>query len=298
VGFQVPLKKAIELEPRFARSYAELAGVYEVAGSDAAGILSPTNSAEMAAAAARQALGLDKTLGAAHRVLGQVKRDYDWDFAGADSEFDAALADSPDDPATLREQAWLRLLQDRGSEALAIALQAQRLDPLDMGTATMVSVIYGVLGRPAKGLEELGNVLDFSPSYAPALVTRGSLLAGSGAWSEAISSYEKALSVEPSNPDLKAMLAFAYAKAGRDSDARKAAAELAATPSGRYVSSAARALAALGLGETETSLQLLEKAAEERSRAVLTLRFRPEWNDLRSAPRFATLVGRADGKGR
>jgi thioredoxin-like negative regulator of GroEL len=87
-------------------------------------------------------------------------------------------------------------------------------------------------------------------------------------------------------------LAAAYARAGREGDARALLAELDAARQGESfnVVNAARVYAALG--DSERALALLEQGADERQRDVLGIAHDPFLAALRGEPRFAQLVAR------
>jgi hypothetical protein len=61
----------------------------------------------------------------------------------------------------------------------------------------------------------------------------------------------------------------------------------------RYVTTASFALAYLGLGDKERCFSWLEKAYQEKSTIIFSMKIDPIWDPLRSDPRFADLLRRA-----
>ena len=92
----------------------------------------PEETIPKAEAAANRALELDATLAEAHAVLGLIKSEFEWDWAGAEREFKRAIELDPSDP-TAHHWYTLQLLQlGRLDEALAEIKRAQELDPLSL----------------------------------------------------------------------------------------------------------------------------------------------------------------------
>src|SRR5439155_8328658 len=87
--------EANQLDPTYARSYAGLSQSY-----CALGILGSLPAAEVypkARAAAIKALELDETVAEAHTCLADVRKGFDWDWAGAQAEYKRALELNPSD---------------------------------------------------------------------------------------------------------------------------------------------------------------------------------------------------------
>src|SRR5207245_5650629 len=85
--------QAIAKDPGYALAYAGLADCYIVIPNYTD---IPAEEAYLKAkAAALKALEIDDTLAEAHASLGGIKADYDWDFAGAESELKRAIELNP-----------------------------------------------------------------------------------------------------------------------------------------------------------------------------------------------------------
>jgi len=85
-----------------------------------------------------------------------------------------------------------------------------------------------------------------------------------------------------------AALGAEYAKAGNREQARKAIEQLNHFQA--YVPPCSLAWVYLALGDNNTALDFLEKAYQERSGCVSSLKVFPEWDPLRSNPRFIELL--------
>ncbi len=59
-----------------------------------------------------------------------------------------------------------------------------------------------------------------------------------------------------------------------------------------YISPVAQALVHVGLGETDSAFEALEKGFRDRDPQILYLGLDPTWEPLRSDPRYADLIDR------
>ena len=81
--------QAVEKDPNYALAYAGLANTYNFLGQS--GYDTPSKVWQNAKKAATQAVQLDDQLPEAHIALALVRADYDWNWAGAESEFKKAI---------------------------------------------------------------------------------------------------------------------------------------------------------------------------------------------------------------
>src|SRR5438874_13770160 len=95
-----------------------------------------------AKAAAGKALELDQTVAEAHNTLAEVKRGYDWDWAGAEAEFKRALELNPS--YSLAHSGYASVLSNMGryQEAIAQAQRARELDPISVSSNTALGRIF------------------------------------------------------------------------------------------------------------------------------------------------------------
>jgi tetratricopeptide (TPR) repeat protein len=86
-------QRAIAICPNFAMAEAGMADAYVLVGVWG---LQPSHTAfRMARRAAERALELDDTLAEAHTCFAEVLKDYDWDWAASEREFQRAIALNP-----------------------------------------------------------------------------------------------------------------------------------------------------------------------------------------------------------
>jgi len=140
--------QAIAKDPGYALAYSGLADVYVLLPSYGG---TPSEDYPKSNAAARKALELDATLAHPHAVLGEIKMEYDWDFAGGEAEYQKALELDPNDATAHQLYAYdIGAIGGREQAALAEANRAHQLDPL----SPIISVDIGVTHNSARQYDD------------------------------------------------------------------------------------------------------------------------------------------------
>lgn len=130
-GFEkavVNFGRAIELQPRYARAYADLAETYCWAA--AMGMAPAQEALLKSRLAATKALEMDDTLGQAHSSLAWVKYAYEWNFPEAEKEFRRSLELNPNASWPLLWYGMYLAQANRIEESVAAMKKAREVDPL------------------------------------------------------------------------------------------------------------------------------------------------------------------------
>ena len=114
---------------------------------------------------------------------------------------------------------------------------------------------------------------------------------GASRLDEAIDALERSVAHER-NPGPLGFLAIAYARAGRRGDAQRFITELETSSRTAYVPPAAFVTAYAGIGDVERAFRALERAYDEQSNLVRSLKVLPVLDPLRGDPRFAAMMRR------
>jgi serine/threonine-protein kinase len=255
------LERAIALDPDFALAHAALADVYIVLTSWSD--LPPDQTYPRAKAAALTALKLDSTLAAPFAALGDITGSYEWDWAAADRNFRRSLALDPNNANTHHwyNEGYLMPV-GRLREAVAEERRARELDPLSV----LINGVYGQTLYRAGHLEEaaahLRGVIALDSNFIIANEFLATVYLFQRRAAEAVPLFERA--IDPAvRPSLQvALLGYAYAKAGRRSNAEALLRELLERRSKGYVSPATIALLTAGLGDTTETFGWLRRAVE------------------------------------
>jgi len=277
-------------DPGYAPPYAGLADYYSVLPFYSSA--RPDDVFPKAKELIQRALELDESLAEAHGTLAYIRAYYDWDWAGAEREFQRSLALNPND-ATMRHR-YSRYLSSLGrmDEALAEMQKARELDPLSLIIKANVGVIYYFGRRNDDAIAELRAVLKEDPRFSTAHWGLGLALEQKQDYGHALAELDSAIALSGRGPNSLASLGHAYAVAGRRPEAEQVLRELRARAQKQKISGYHLALIELGLGRRVEALDALEQAFGERSTLLTYLKMDPRFDDLRSEPRFAELIRR------
>jgi TolB-like protein/Tfp pilus assembly protein PilF/tRNA A-37 threonylcarbamoyl transferase component Bud32 len=279
--------RAIEKDPNYALAYAGLAECY--VSLESFGLMPPREAVPRVKQAAMKALELDNTLAQAHTALTAVK-EYDWDWAGSEREFQRAIELNASDATARQWYSQLLIRLHRKEEALAEIKRAQQLDPLSLMAQSTAGEDLIRAGRPEEAIEQLQKALQMDSNFAPAHFNLGVAYLQKREFSEAIAEFQKATTLSAGTAWFAAALGHAYARAGQVPAARRVLAELKERSKQRYVPSFDLALIYTGLGEKDQALNCLQKAYEDHDWRMTAVNVDPMLESLRSDSRFAELV--------
>ena len=120
-------EQAIKLDPNFALAYSGMAHAF-IASGNLGGDLPPVEF-EKARTAVTRALELDNNLAEAYAVSGELKFNYEWDFAAAEKDLLRAIELEPNSDLAHKEYAWYLAAMGRFNEAIAEAKTSQEINP-------------------------------------------------------------------------------------------------------------------------------------------------------------------------
>ena len=281
------LHKAIELDPNFAIAHSALSHAYSDASESH---LEPKVAMPKARIYAERALELDETLSWAHYQVGWVKMLYEWDWTGAESSFKRTLELDPDFAHAHFGYGTYLCLMGRREEALAELERAKTLRPLNIIGS---NILYRI-GDYDRAIAEANKALEMNPKRISSLQWVAMSYERKGMYAEALTYFEKARQVEDT-PELRAFQAHTYALSGNRDEALRVIDELKEIPKEqRYVSPFYIAVVYAGLGEKDEAFMWLEKAYQDRSWWIATLKANPQFDSLREDPRFQDLLRRVN----
>ncbi len=279
--------QALALDPNFALAWAAEAETYIFFSHD--GYLDPKEELAKAKIATQKALDLDETLAEAHLVLAEIKKE-EWDWSRADREFKRAIELSP---SLVEAHSWYsRYLSPMGrhTEALSEVKRAQELDPLRTGLVFEEGSALLQARRYDEAFKKTQEAMTMEPKSERGYFMLGLVYESKGAYDQAIKEYQKAVCNSGDPKWCKIVLGYALAKAGKRSQAQHILNQL--RNSDEYVSPAELAILYVGLGDTDEALTSLEKAYAAHDLQMQYLKVTPEYDILRSNPRFQELMQR------
>jgi TolB-like protein/DNA-binding winged helix-turn-helix (wHTH) protein/Flp pilus assembly protein TadD len=280
---------AISKDPAFAPAYVGLAAAHAALGTVMMGG-DPGRERPQMVSAARTALKLDPGLAEAHILLADIAQKQ-WHWAEAESEYRRALELDPNDPDAYTGLAEWFLCQGRADDALNWEQHARELDSFGSTNWELAWILFHSR-RYDEAIRELRNTLAVRPDDASSLWLLGFTLVVKGQPQEAIPVLEKAAKLANRSSGYIDVLAAAYARAGRRTDALRILAELKKRKQAGYVAAGSFVILALGLGDKEQAFAWLDEAYKEKSNILQFVKVHPLMDPLRSDPRFGDLVRR------
>ena len=163
-------ERAIERESSYAPAYVGIADAYYFLGLFES--LAPDEAYAKGAPNARRALSLDSGLAEAHAAVANFKFSYEWDWSGADTEYQAAIRLNPN--ASIIRWHYALCLGNLGrlDEALDQLTVARSLDPLWVAPHQSLGYFSFAADRfDESPSHRVARQLD--PDYPLALITAG-----------------------------------------------------------------------------------------------------------------------------
>ena len=280
-------EEAIGHDPRYASAYAGLADTYALLGSFPNSEITRAEAMARAKTAAQEALQLDDSLAEAHTSLGFVKMHYDWDWDGAEREFQRAIQLNPSYANAYHWHAYNLMAMNRMEDAIAELRRARALDPLSAIINADLCEALSFAGRSDEALRQGEAAVALDPSFPLAHQALARAYVGKRMFTEAIREEERGIELAPDSPWMLSYLGEIFAYAGRTRDARAVVKEL-----GPVVNSASSGLAGLyaALGDSDRMFSELEKHYSAREGSLILLNYDPEYIPYRSDPRFRDLL--------
>jgi eukaryotic-like serine/threonine-protein kinase len=285
-------QQAIEKDPSYAPAYSGLADCYSMLAGQPG--VPPKEIFPKAEEAAIKALQIDDTLGEAHSSLAFIKATYDWDWAGAEKEFQRAIQLNPGYPIAHDRYGITLYRMGRVQESIAEIKQALDLDPLSLPFNRDLGDAFYFARQYDQSIEQLRKTQELDPSFAQPQRDIIFAYAQKSMYKEAITEGNKGLVVASDDILTLDRLGYVYAKAGRRVEAQKVLDHLNDLSKREFLAAASRARIYAGLGEKDKAFEWLEKSYEERSLATGfgNIRVDPAYDPLRSDPRLADLLRR------
>jgi eukaryotic-like serine/threonine-protein kinase len=282
-------QRAIDLDPNYAVAYAGLADSYAFLASSTGG-QRPRETYPIAKAAALKALELDDTLGEAHCSLGFFHLLYDWDYVAAEREYLRAIELSPNYANAYDGYGFYLKASGRHEDSIRSCQRALELDPLSLFVQLSLGWAYYFARRHDEALNQSRKVMEMDPNFGFAHWHSGMNYIQKGMYDEAIESFRKAINLTGAAPTFISYLGHAYARKGRERDARQMLAQLDSLSKRQYVSSFFKALIYLGLGDLHLTFDWLDRAYQERSGFLAFAKVEPVLDPLRGDARFERFV--------
>src|SRR6266542_1718150 len=263
----VYFQQAIRLDPNYSLAYVGLADTYTLLSFFT--LAAPSDAFPKAKAAAERALTIDNTLAEAYTALGQYKAYYEWDWNGAEDEFQKGIALNPNYPLLHHWRSLNLIAMGRMDDARSAMQRALELDPLLLITNVNLGRIDYYEGRYDQAIKQYQRALELDKNFMRTHLRLGLAYVQQGRYNEALIEYNKALEIAGDTPQIRAHIAHVMAVSGKKSNALGALAALLARAKRQYVPPYDIALVYVGLDQRDKAFEWLEKAYNDHSTEMI-----------------------------
>jgi TolB-like protein/DNA-binding winged helix-turn-helix (wHTH) protein/Flp pilus assembly protein TadD len=276
-------QQAVKLDPNYARAWSALAWALIARAENAQGA-SFEQGYRDGRMAAERALQLDPSLAEAHAAIGRIKRDYDWDWAGADVAFQKALALEPQNSVVLQGASSLEASLGRFEDAVALNRRAVEVDPLSVGAHLALGMHAHYAGNLDMAIDAYRKSLAISPDGPEAHYLLGVAYLSKSQPQLALAEFAKI----PAGGEHSVGEALAYRALGRKAEADAALQKLI----NDYHEQAAFQVAEVYAfrGEADQAFQWLEVARAHKDVGLASIKGDPLLKNLYKDPRYAAFL--------
>jgi TolB-like protein len=273
---------AIKLDEKYAPAWALRSSVQDTMAE--VGAADRTEGFRKARDDAERAIALDPTLASAYLALARTQIFYDWDWDAADTSLTRAAALEPGSVEIFRVRSYRSRVLGNLDQAIKLYEQAVGLDPLRTNSYSGLGYLLYDAGRYDEAQAALKKALDLNPQAPLVHLTLNRILIAEGKPQKALAEIEK----EPRGWGKFTGQALVYRALGREQDSNAALAALIA----KYYTEAAYQIAQVYAyrGESDKSLEWLERAYEQRDPGLTEINSDPLFKNLRHDRRYTVLL--------
>jgi serine/threonine-protein kinase len=282
---------AIAADPRYVPALAALATSQVTL--NLYGVVDPDEVMPRAKEAAERALALNSKSAGALTARACLRAIYDWDWAGAESDFQCAIA--ADSQYALAYHWYANnLLIPRGrfDEAREHIRLAAAIDPQSPAIAVAIGLSSYFERRYLHAIDEYLKAIRIDPGFGMAHYFLGQAYIQARAYSRAIDSLQLAMTLTKGSPEALSLLGYAHAANGNTPAASDCLNNLLREAKTKFVSPVLIAQICTALGRTDEALGYLDQAIQRRAADLIWLNVRPTFDPIRTDDRFKQICSR------
>ncbi len=282
-------QQAIQKDPQYALAYAGQADAYALLADF--NVLPAREVLPKVESAAQKAIQLEDSLAEAHTSLAWA-RFHNWDWAGAEREFQRAIELNPSYPTAHAWYGDFLMVTGRFDESLVQMNRAYELNPLSPVINIALGYRFYYARQYAQAMDQCQKTLAMDSTFVPAHVYLARAYEQQNMYPEAVREMRSALELSEGDTNELAALGQVYAATRQPAEARKILYQLKQRSEQTYVQPLAIAAIHIALGEKDQGFDWLQKAYQDRSTGLAYLKVDPWYDSIRTDPRFADLLRR------
>ena len=282
-------EKAIVEDAQYALAHSGLSDAFGLLAHY--GVLGPAQVWDKSASCAATAVMLDGQSAEAHTSLAHVKSTQDWDWQGAEREFQRAISLDPHYPTAHHWYAMSCLApMGRLEEAREQMQLAQSLDPVSAIIARDLTMVHYYRRDFDAALDQCDHTIELNPHFSPAYWTLGLIQEQRKDFDESAAAFQRAVHLSPQSPRMHGALGRTFALSGKRKLAFGILRKLRELAKRRYVSPYEFASIHFALGQADLGFRWLAQARQDRAFELTAIKVDPRFDPLKDDPRFAELA--------
>lgn len=283
-------QKAIDKDPQYALAWSGLSDAHMLT---AWYYQRPEKTAHaLAKEAALRAIALGDSLAEAHTSMAVVYENADWAFSNAAREFQRALALNPNYAAAHHWYGEFLGFMGRTADALMHLRRAQQLDPFSSIIGADTAKVLIDARRYDEAIEECRRTLELDPTFPPA---RGWLQVAylwKGMYSQS-QVQDDLRKIGRSDIDIALSKALFYTLSGQQTKASEFRRQFQQLIQGGQAQPWQMALLYIQVQpDSDKAIEWLNKAYDQRNAWMMSAKVSPDFDPIRSDPRFQDLIRR------
>lgn len=284
-------QRAVSLDPTLAIAYAGLA---EAFATSAVRIPYPKSQETIAKAktAVDKALALEPNLAEGYLVRGWLKRNADWDWAGAESDIRRSIEISPKNAIAYQRLSQVLSVVGRHDEAIAASQIAYELDPISEIIVVARFPILEARGDYDIALNESEAFMRENKSSNPALRAYATFLYHKQDFGKVIELGEDSIAKNPTKAPFAwtSLISAAYFKLGDIEKSNEYLKKLEEMSQSDTKSRYSLAMNYAEMGRHNEALDALQVCLEQREERMVWLKNEPRFISLRNDGRFQKML--------
>lgn len=281
-------REAIAKDPGFALAYASLSDAYSMMPE--MGVMSSAEAFPKAREAAETALRIDDALAEGYIARGFVKAAYDWDWLGAEIDFNWAIGLNPNYAMAYAIYGNMLKFLGRAEEALVKLEKARELDPESVLIANAIGDYYRIFRQYDRAIAVWKDSINKKGDSSGARWSLGRAYLGKGDFKKAIREFETAERLAGAEGWSSAEIAQAMALSGKPDGARAVLDRWLKESKPRSIAPYSLAVVFGALGDKDQAFKHLEEALAQKDFRITSIKVEPDLDPLRGDPRFDALL--------
>ncbi|MCK4814382.1 tetratricopeptide repeat protein, partial [bacterium] len=274
-------QKAIEVDHNYALAYVGLSNAYVFGGYF--GYIPLKEAQPKMSKFLKRAFEIDDTIPEAHQLLATIKFYWEWDWVGAEEEFERALELNPNLVGN-DEYAWYLAGMGRFDEAISEAKRTLRLDPYSFWTNWTLAFTYFYARQYNQAISQMKKVLELELNDIRSYYNLAFFYGRMGKFDDAVRNWQRAMTLSGATTEEITALGRAYNESGSRG--------YWTWFLERTKDQVTKAKLYTRLDDKDQAMTLLEKAYKKHSQSLWSIKISPDFDPLRSDPRFQDLLRR------